>query len=80
MMKYYSFPGWMVILSNLTLVSQILHNIQFNGRPEINFYYIFGLAGTPLLLPIYSRLCPDNILRITPNPTIAAILIVIFSL
>ena len=43
----------MIILSNLILLPQIVHNIRMGNNPGFNPFYIFGFIGTRLLIPLY---------------------------
>ena len=35
----------MIILSNLILLPQIVHNIRMGNNPGFNYFYIFGFIG-----------------------------------
>jgi len=48
----------MIIVRNLVLVPQIVHNIRLGNNPGFSSHYIFGYIGTRLFLPLYERLCP----------------------
>jgi hypothetical protein len=50
---FFSNDEWMIILRNLILVPQIIHNIRLGNNPGFNYHYIFGFVGSRILLPVY---------------------------
>ena len=68
----------MIVLRNLILVPQIIHNVRLGSNPGFNVFYIFGFIGARLLIPIYERLCPDNRFHLSPNITLVVILLSIY--
>ena len=50
---FFGYENWVIILTSLVLVPQIVHNLIIGANPDFNPYYIFGYVGTLLLLPIY---------------------------
>ena len=70
----------MIILRNLILLPQLVHNIRLGNNPGFNFYYIFGYVGSRLLLPVYERLCPENRFALTPNLTLVVVVVSLFAL
>ena len=50
---FFSNDEWMIVLRNLILIPQIVHNIRLGNNPGFNPYYIFGFVGSRMLLPIY---------------------------
>jgi hypothetical protein len=70
----------MIILRNLLLLPQVVHNIRLGNNPGFNHHYVFGYIGTRLLLPLYERLCPENRFALTPNLSLSIILIILFAL
>jgi hypothetical protein len=70
----------MIVLRNLVLVPQIIHNIRLGSNPGFNVYYIFGFIGSRLLIPLYERLCPDNRFHLSPNITLVVILFSLYAL
>jgi len=77
---FFSNDEWMIILSNLILVPQIIHNIRMGNNPGFNVFYIFGFIGTRLLIPIYERSCPDNRFSLTPNLALVVVLVSLYAL
>ncbi len=69
----------MVLLRNLVLLPQILHNIQQGQRPIFNPYYVFGFIGSRLLIPVYEYSCPENRFKLAPNNTLVFILVTVFA-
>ena len=70
----------MIILRNLLLLPQIVHNVRLGQKPNFNPFYLFGYIGSRLLVPLYERACPENRFRLAPNPTLFLILASIFLL
>lgn len=50
---FFSFEDWMIILTNLILLPQLIHNIRLGQKPIFNPYYIFGYIGSRLLILFY---------------------------
>lgn len=48
----------MIILRNLFLLPQIVHNVRLGQKPNFNPFYLFGYIGSRLLVPLYERACP----------------------
>lgn len=70
----------MIILRNLVLLPQIIHNIRLGQKPTFNPYYIFGFMGSRLLIPIYERACSENRFRLAPNMTLVFVLLSIYAM
>jgi hypothetical protein len=77
---FFSNDEWMIVLRNIILIPQIIHNIRLGNHPGFNPYYIFGFVGSRLLLPLYERLCPENRFSLTPNVALVVVLIALFIL
>lgn len=77
---FFAYDWWMIILRNLLLLPQIVHNVRLGQKPHFNVYYLFGYIGSRLLVPLYERACPDNRFKLSPNPTLFLILLSIFLL
>lgn len=77
---FFSNDEWMIIVRNLILLPQIVHNVRLGSNPGFNFYYIFGFIGSRLLITMYERLCPENRFRLSPNIELVVILLSIFVL
>lgn len=69
-----------IILRNLILIPQIIHNVRLGNNPGFNLYYIFGFIGSRLLIPMYERLCPENRFSLTPNITLVVVLLALYAL
>lgn len=70
----------MIILRNLILVPQIIHNVRMGNNPGFNPFYVFGFIGSRLLIPMYERLCPANRFNLTPSITLVVILLGLYVL
>lgn len=68
----------MILVRNLLLLPQIIHNVRLGNNPGFNSFYIFGFLGSRLLIPLYERLCPENRFSLTPNFTLVVILLSIY--
>ena len=77
---FFANDEWMIILSNMLLVPQLIHNIRMGNNPGFNPFYIFAFIGSRLLIPIYERLCPENRFNLTPNTTLVIVLLSLFVL
>ena len=77
---FFSNDEWMIILSNLILIPQIVHNIRIGANPGFNPFYIFGFIGTRLLIPIYERSCPENRFSLSPNLALVIVLLALYGL
>jgi transmembrane E3 ubiquitin-protein ligase len=77
---FFAYDPWMILLRNLLLLPQIVHNVRLGQKPNFNPYYIFGFIGSRLLVPLYERACPENRFKLAPNPTLFLILLSIFVL
>jgi len=56
-----------ILIMSLYLVPQIIHNAIRGQRAEFNAKFLFLMVGTRMILPLYFRGCPSNILEITPS-------------
>lgn len=77
---FFADDEWMILLRNLILLPQIIHNVRLGHKPNFNFYYIFGYIGSRLLIPIYERSCPENRFKLTPDPSLVFIILSIYFL
>lgn len=50
---FFNNDEWMILLRNLILLPQIIHNIRLGHKPSFNVFYIFGYIGSRLLIPLY---------------------------
>jgi hypothetical protein len=69
----------MVLLRNLVLLPQIVHNVCQGQRPHFNPYYIFGFIGSRMLVPIYEYSCPENRFKLAPSNTLVFALLAVFA-
>lgn len=77
---FFADDEWMILLRNLILLPQIIHNVRLGHKPNFNFYYIFGYIGSRLLIPIYERSCPENRFKLTPDLSLVFIILSIYLL
>lgn len=77
---FFAYDWWMILLRNLLLLPQIVHNVRLGQKPHFNVYYLFGYIGSRLLVPLYERACPENRFKLSPNPTLFLILLSVFLL
>jgi hypothetical protein len=77
---FFSNDDWLIILRNLILLPQLIHNVRLGNNPGFHPYYIFGYVGSRLLLPLYERLCPENRFALTPNLTLVVVILSLFAL
>jgi hypothetical protein len=50
---FFSFDVWMIILQNLILVPQIVHNARVGVNPGFEPLYVLGYLGARFLMPLY---------------------------
>lgn len=50
---FFAFEVWMIVLTNILLLPQIIHNIRVGQKPNFNPYYLFGYIGSRLLILLY---------------------------
>lgn len=50
---FFNNDEWLILLRNLLLIPQIIHNVRLGQKPNFDFYFIFGYIGSRLLIPIY---------------------------
>jgi hypothetical protein len=77
---FFAYEEWMLILRNLILLPQIIHNVRLGQKPIFNPYYIFGFMGSRFLIPFYERSCSENRFKLTPNTTLVFVLLSIYVL
>jgi transmembrane E3 ubiquitin-protein ligase len=75
---FFGFEAWMILLRNLILIPQIIHNVRLGHKPLFNPFYVFGFIGSRLLIPIYERTCPENRFKLAPNSTLVFVLVTVF--
>jgi hypothetical protein len=57
-------------------IPQIWHNILNTARQPLAPSYILVSTAARLLLPVYLLCCPLNLLQLTPQPWLAAVLLI----
>lgn len=77
---FFTNDEWFILVRNLLLLPQIVHNTRLGSNPGFHIHYIFGFIGTRLLLPIYERTCPENRFRLSPNFEIVVVLLSLYLL
>jgi len=55
---FFTMDGWFIIIRNLIIIPQIIHNVRIGNNCGFSPYYIFGYLGMRILVPIYERSCP----------------------
>lgn len=75
---FFGYEDWMILVRNVILIPQIIHNVRLGQKPLFNPYYIFGFIGSRLLIPIYERACPENRFQLAPNHGLVLVLIAVF--
>jgi hypothetical protein len=66
-----------IVVMSLYLVPQIVHNAMRGQRAEFNGKFLCLIVGTRIMLPLYYRGCPDNILEISPAPWFCVTLLLV---
>lgn len=50
---FFAYDAWMILLRNLLLLPQIVHNVRLGQKPNFAPHYLFGYIGSRLLIPLY---------------------------
>ncbi len=61
-------------------IPQIAHCAWTDAQQPLRPLYIVGMSATRLLLPLYLYGCPNNVLKISPNPAFCVVLVAWLSL
>mmetsp|Transcript_5222 Transcript_5222/g.19155 ORF Transcript_5222/g.19155 Transcript_5222/m.19155 type:complete len:558 (-) Transcript_5222:137-1810(-) len=56
-------------------IPQILSNVERDSRKALHPQYIIGVSVTRLAIPLYMYGCPQNFMRVEPNPTVCLLLV-----
>lgn len=80
LMYFFSFDSWMIVIQNLLMVPQIIHNARTGINPGFEPTYILGYLGARVLMPIYERACPSNHFLLTPMLGLVISIITLFIL
>jgi hypothetical protein len=75
---FFSYDVWMIILQNLIMLPQIIHNTRIGNRTGFEPLYVFGYIGFRFLIPLYERGCPKNHFMLTPMPELVIILFFLY--
>jgi hypothetical protein len=68
----------MIILQNLILLPQIIHNARVGNNPGFEPLYVFGYVGFRFLVPLYERGCPYNHFMLTPMIELVIIIFILY--
>jgi len=61
--------NWFFYSTALFFIPQIVHNALRSQRYKFDFVYIFFLGISRILPSFYLKLCPENIYKLTPDPS-----------
>lgn len=50
---FFSYDAWMILLQNLVLIPQIVHNARVGNNPGFEPLYVFGYISARFLIPLY---------------------------
>ena len=67
LMYFFTYEIWPLYLQAFLFLPQIIHNVRKGNNPQFYVYYIIGMLGLRVILPLYYRGCPENIYIISPN-------------
>jgi hypothetical protein len=79
-MYFFTYEIWSLLIQALLFVPQIVHNVRKGNNPFFYAYYIFGVLGMRMILPLYYRGCPSNIYVIEPSSAFCAIWVSLFAI
>lgn len=65
-MYFFTYEIWSLLIQALIFVPQIVHNVRKGNNPFFYAYYVLGVLGMRMMLPLYYRGCPSNIYVIGP--------------
>lgn len=77
---FFSYDAWMILLQNLVLIPQIVHNARVGNNPGFEPLYVFGYISARFLIPLYERSCPKNHFMLTPMAGLVITLAVLYAL
>lgn len=67
---YFVIPAtWFLYLTGFFFVPQIVHNAMRGQRYKFNATYAFFLGFVRIAVPLYVKVCPVSIYKLTPEPT-----------
>ena len=72
-MYFFTYEIWSLLIQALIFVPQIVHNVRKGNNPFFYAYYVLGVLGMRMMLPLYYRGCPSNIYVIEPSSTFCAV-------
>lgn len=70
----------MIVLQNLIMLPQIVHNVRAGNNPGFEPSYVLGYLGARILIPFYERACPKNHFMLSPMPGVVVGLFIIYGL
>ena len=76
----FGYEEWLILLMNLFIIPQIIHNARVGNNPGFSALYAFGYLGLRLCLPLYERSCPQNHFRLAPEAWLAIVLCLLYAL
>ncbi len=76
---FFYFDVWMIILQNLIMLPQIVHNVRVGNNPGFEPAYVLGYLGARILIPFYERGCPSNHFMLTPMPGVVITLFILYA-
>lgn len=79
-MFFFTYEIWPLYLQAFIFLPQIIHNVRKGNNPQFYYYFILGVLGMRVILPVYYRGCPDNIYMIQPDPTFCIIWSTMFAI
>jgi hypothetical protein len=50
---FFSYDVWMIVIQNLIMFPQIIHNARIGNNPGFEPLYVFGYIGLRFLIPFY---------------------------
>ena len=77
---FFLYDAWMIILMNLFILPQIIHNARVGNNPGFEPLYAFGYLGARFLIPLYERSCPANHFSLTPLPGLVITLAILYAI
>lgn len=72
-MYFFPYDIWSILIQALLFMPQIVHNVRKGNNPHFYPFYVLGVLGMRMILPLYYRGCPSNIYVIEPSVAFCAI-------
>lgn len=80
LMFFFTYEIWPLYVQSFLFLPQIIHNVRKGNNPQFYYYFILGVLGMRVVLPIYYRGCPDNIYMIQPDTTFCIVWSTLFGI